>query len=51
MTAQSEAGRSVALELPLTPGERAVLADGGLLAHLRASGRSPIAHRPELAVV
>ena len=32
-------GREITLELPLSPGERTVLAAGGLLAHVRAGGR------------
>jgi aconitate hydratase len=39
VTATVDDGRELRLELPLTPGERAVLAAGGLLAHVRADGR------------
>lgn len=40
--------RGVTLELALSPGERAVLAAGGLLAHVRAGGRPAVAlaHTP-----
>lgn len=34
--------KSIDLGIDLTAGERKVLADGGLLAHIRAGGRSPI---------
>jgi aconitate hydratase len=32
----------LALRLPFTPGEREVLAAGGLLAHIRQGGRRPV---------
>jgi aconitate hydratase len=35
-------GRAVQLSLDLSPGERAVLTAGGLIAHVRAGGRSPV---------
>ena len=43
VTATVDGGREIRLDLPLTPGERAVLAAGGLLAHVRAGGRPKIA--------
>ena len=39
VTARVDDGREIRLDLPLTPGERDVLAAGGLLAHVRAGGR------------
>lgn len=39
VTAVVDSSREICLELPLSPGERAVLAAGGLLAHVRAGGR------------
>jgi aconitate hydratase len=41
VTAQVDDGRQIQLSLALTPGERAVLAAGGLIAHIRSGGRSP----------
>jgi aconitate hydratase len=43
VTAKIDGGRRIQLTLALTPNERAVLAAGGLIAHLRAGGRSPVA--------
>jgi hypothetical protein len=40
MTADAVTAR---VDLPLTPGERDVLAAGGLLAHVRAGGRQRVA--------
>src|SRR4051812_27415886 len=42
VTAQVDDGRRMELTLALTSGERAVLAAGGLVAHIRAGGRSPV---------
>jgi aconitate hydratase len=42
VTAQTDSGRTVELLLPLTPGEREVVGAGGLLAHVRAGGRSAV---------
>jgi aconitate hydratase len=42
VTATVDGGREIRLGLPLTPGERAVLAAGGLLAHVRAGGRTRV---------
>lgn len=42
VTARTDRGRDVELLLPLSPGERAVLGAGGLLAHIRAGGRTPV---------
>ncbi len=39
VTATVDGGREITLGLPLSPGERTVLAAGGLLAHVRAGGR------------
>jgi predicted aconitate hydratase len=41
VTAEAD-GRRIQLTLTLTPNERAVLTAGGLIAHIRAGGRSPI---------
>jgi aconitate hydratase len=43
VTAEVDHGQRVQLTLALTPNERAVLAAGGLIAHIRAGGRSPLA--------
>lgn len=45
VTARTDSGRDVELLLPLSPGERAVLGAGGLLAHIRVGGRTPVAAR------
>ena len=42
VTATVDDAREIRLELPLTPGERTVLAAGGLLAHVRAGGRARV---------
>lgn len=42
VTARTDSGRDVELLLPLSPGERDVLGAGGLLAHVRAGGRSRV---------
>ncbi len=42
VTATVDDGREITLELPLSPGERTVLAAGGLLAHVRAGGRQRV---------
>ena len=39
VTATVDGGRTIRLELALTQGERAVLAAGGLLAHVRSGAR------------
>jgi aconitate hydratase len=41
VTAEAD-GRRIQLTLTLTPNERAVLTAGGLIAHIRAGGRSPV---------
>jgi aconitate hydratase len=41
VTAEVDDGRRIDLTLALSPGERAVLAAGGLVAHVRAGGRGP----------
>ena len=43
VTAEVDDGQHIQLTLALTPNERAVLAAGGLIAHIRADGRSPVA--------
>jgi aconitate hydratase len=43
VTARVDDGREIRLDLTLTPGERDVLAAGGLLAHVRAGGRPHVA--------
>jgi hypothetical protein len=43
VTARVDDGREIRLDLPLRPGERDVLAAGGLLAHVRAGGRQRVA--------
>ncbi|MGY1690292.1 aconitate hydratase [Geodermatophilus sp. SYSU D01105] len=45
VTAEVDGGQQLRLELQLTSRERAVLAAGGLLAHIRAGGRAPVAER------
>jgi aconitate hydratase len=42
VTAEVDDGQRIRLTLALTPNERAVLAAGGLIAHIRAGGRSPV---------
>ena len=42
VVAETDDGGRIELGLPFTPGERAVLAAGGLLAHVRAGGRSRV---------
>ena len=42
VTAEVDDGQRIQLTLALTPNERAVLAAGGLIAHIRAGGRSPV---------
>jgi aconitate hydratase len=42
VTAQIDDGQHIPLTLALTRNERAVLAAGGLVAHIRAGGRSPV---------
>jgi aconitate hydratase len=42
VTAIVDGSREIRLELALSPGERAVLAAGGLLAHVRAGGRTGV---------
>ena len=42
VTATVDDGREITLGLPLSPGERTVLAAGGLLAHVRAGGRQRV---------
>lgn len=42
VTAEVEDGQLIHLALALTPNERAVLAAGGLVAHIRGGGRSPV---------
>ncbi|MDP9427782.1 MAG: aconitate hydratase [Actinomycetota bacterium] len=42
VTAEVDGGERVELSLAFSPGERAVLAAGGLLAHIRAGGRTPV---------
>ena len=42
VTAEVDGGERIELTLALTPGERAVLGAGGLLAQVRAGGRSPV---------
>jgi aconitate hydratase len=42
VAAEVDGGERIELTLSLTPGERAVLAAGGLLAQVRAGGRSPV---------
>jgi aconitate hydratase len=42
--------REIELRLPLSAGERAVLAAGGLLAHIRAGGRPAVSTSADLAV-
>ena len=46
VTATVDDGREITLGLPLSAGERAVLAAGGLLAHIRAGGRPPCRRPP-----
>lgn len=46
VTAEVDGGEQVRLGVQLTPGERAVLAAGGLLAQVRAGGRTAVAGRP-----
>jgi hypothetical protein len=41
VTAEAD-GQRIQLTLTLTPNERAVLTAGGLIAHIRAGGRSPV---------
>ncbi len=48
VTITVDGGRGIALGLPLSPGERTVLAAGGLLAHVRAGGRPRVGF-PDLA--
>jgi aconitate hydratase len=45
VAAEVDGGECVELALELTPSEREVLAAGGLLAHLRAGGRTRVADR------
>ena len=42
MTAEVDDGRRMQLTLALTPGERAVLSAGGLIAHIRSGSRSRV---------
>ena len=42
VTARTDGAGDVELLLPLSPGERPVLGAGGLLAHIRAGGRTPV---------
>src|SRR3954471_272489 len=42
VTAGVDDGQRIQLTLALTPNERTVLAAGGLIAHIRAGGRSPV---------
>src|SRR3954466_12065057 len=42
VTADPDDGQRIQLTLALTPNERAVLTAGGLIAHIRAGGRSPV---------
>ncbi len=42
VTAEVDDGRRIELTLALSPSERAVLAAGGLIAHIRAGGRSSV---------
>jgi aconitate hydratase len=42
VTAEVDEGQPIQLSLALTPNERAVLTAGGLIAHIRAGGRSPV---------
>jgi aconitate hydratase len=42
VTARIDGSRDATLQLALSPGERAVLAAGGLLAHVRAGERPPV---------
>src|SRR3954465_12502819 len=42
VTAEVDDGQPIRLTLTLTPNERAVLAAGGLVAHIQAGGRSPV---------
>ena len=42
VSAEVDDGQRIQLTLALTPNERAVLAAGGLIAHIRAGGRSPV---------
>ena len=47
VTVEVDDTRHIRLTLQLTPGERAVLQAGGLIAHIRSGGRSPVpAQRP-----
>ena len=46
VTAEVDGRDPVRLAVQLTPGERAVLAAGGLLAQVRAGGRTAVADRP-----
>ena len=43
VTATVDGDRAITLGLPISPGEREVLAAGGLLAHIRAGGRPSVA--------
>jgi aconitate hydratase len=45
VTAEIDDGRRIELRLQLTPNERAVLHAGGLVAHIRAGGRTSVADR------
>jgi aconitate hydratase len=49
VTATVDGARKIRLELPLTPGERAVLAAGGLLAHVRTGARPRVTSSAGLA--